>query len=190
MRDRWPQIGLNLSALISGWLGMQAVHEAGHVVGAWLTGGTVQRVVLHPLTISRTDLGENQYPLVVVWAGPLLGIMVPLAAWGVAVASRWSCAFLLRFFSGFCLVANGLYISVGSLGRVGDCGVMLQHGSPIEALWLFGLVTVPCGFWLWHGLGLKFGWGVATGDVDSFAVQVSLSAALGLLVLGILVGGR
>ncbi len=34
------------------WLGMMAVHELGHVVGAWLTGGRVAKVVLHPLTIS------------------------------------------------------------------------------------------------------------------------------------------
>lgn len=56
------------STVLGSWLGMQAVHEAGHVVGAWLTDGRVARVVLHPLTISRTDLAENPRPLAVVWA--------------------------------------------------------------------------------------------------------------------------
>src|SRR5438105_1787209 len=101
---------------------MQAVHESGHVFGAWLTGGRVARVVLHPLTISRTDVADNPHPLVVVWAGPIFGVVVPLLLWGAAAASRLPGAFLLRFFAGFCLLANGLYIGVGSFDRVGDCG--------------------------------------------------------------------
>ena len=67
---RLLQIVLIGSTVVGSWLGMQAVHEAGHVLGAWLTGGRVARVVLHPLTISRTDLAENPWPLAVVWARP------------------------------------------------------------------------------------------------------------------------
>ena len=44
------------STIVGSWLGMQAVHEAGHVLGARVTGGRVERIVLYPLTISRTDL--------------------------------------------------------------------------------------------------------------------------------------
>ncbi len=62
------------------WLAMQAVHELGHLVGAWLTGAEVTMVVLHPCTISRTDLGRNPHPSVVVWAGPLVGAVLPLLA--------------------------------------------------------------------------------------------------------------
>jgi len=46
---------LLISVVLAGsWWAMQAVHEFGHVLGAWLTGGRVERVVLSPLTISRT----------------------------------------------------------------------------------------------------------------------------------------
>jgi hypothetical protein len=38
---------------------MQAVHEFGQVAGAWLAGRQVARVVLPPLTLSRTDLAHN-----------------------------------------------------------------------------------------------------------------------------------
>ncbi len=138
---------------------MQAVHEFGHVAGAWMTGGRVATVVLHPLTISRTDLAANPDPLTVVWAGPVLGCVLPLIAWWVT--RRWSWSFLLRFFAGFCLIANGAYIAVGAFDRVGDCGEMLKHGSAMWQLWLFGLVTVPVGFRLWHGLGPQFGLGKA-----------------------------
>jgi Peptidase M50B-like len=68
---RLNQIVLILSTVLGSWLGMQAIHESGHVFGAWLTGGRVTRVVLHPLTISRTDLAHNPSPLAVVWAGPV-----------------------------------------------------------------------------------------------------------------------
>src|SRR2546423_98584 len=114
--------------VLSSWLAMQAVHELGHVGGAWLTGGRVARVVLHPLTISRTDLAENPAPLAVVWAGPLFGNALPIIAWLTASAAKLPGNFLLRFFAGFCLVANGLYIGVGSFLQIGDCGEMLRHG--------------------------------------------------------------
>jgi hypothetical protein len=167
---------------------MQAAHEFGHILGAWVTGGKVSRVVLHPLTISRTDLSHNPNPLVVVWAGPVVGAMVPLLAWVVAAASRQSGAFVLRFFAGFCLLANGLYISVGSFHRVGDCREMLGHGSEAWQLWLFGVVTAPAGLWLWHDQARHFGLGAAQGRVNSRVAYGSLVACVALLALGLLVG--
>src|SRR3954465_5958721 len=95
------QVVLISSTLLGSWLGMQAVHESGHVLGAWMTGGRVARVVLHPLTISRTDLAENPRPLTVSWAGPIFGVLAPVAFWGLAITARVGGAFVLRFFAGF-----------------------------------------------------------------------------------------
>jgi hypothetical protein len=187
---RLHQAVLIVSAVLGSWLGMQAVHELGHIVGAWLTGGRVARVVLHPLTISRTDLATNPAPLPVVWAGPVLGCLLPLAAWGVTAVLRWGWAYLPRFFAGFCLVANGAYIAGGSLGRIGDAGVMLRHGSPAWLLWAFGAMTVPAGLWLWHGLGPQFGLGSARGRVSCVAAYGCLAALVGLVTLGIVVDGE
>jgi hypothetical protein len=131
---------------------MQAVHELGHVVAAWLTGGTVQRVVLHPFTISRTDVSPNPHPLVVVWAGPLVGVSLPLVA---VVCSRMVLPAgrrFLDFFAGFCLIANGAYIGVGSIDAIGDAGDMLRHGSPPWLLAMFGILSATCGLWIWHRL--------------------------------------
>lgn len=185
---RLYQIVLIVSTVLASWLGMQAVHESGHVIGAWLTGGRVARVVLHPLTISRTDLAENPSPLVVVWTGPLFGVVAPLLIWGIAVAGRISGTFVLRFFAGFCLLANGLYIGLGSFGRVGDCGEMLRHGSALWQLWLFGALAAPAGVWLWHGQGVDFGLGVAEGKVHHGVACGSLIACVALLILGFIIG--
>jgi len=164
------------------------VHESGHVLGARLTGGRVARVVLHPLTISRTDLAHTPSPLVVVWAGPLLGVALPLLSWAAAAAARLPGAFVLRFFAGFCLLANGLYIGLGSFDRVGDCGEMLRHGSEPWQLWLFGAVTAPIGLWLWDRQGPHFGLGPARGRVRRGVAYGSLVACLALVVLGLVVG--
>ena len=167
---------------------LELLHELGHVLGAVISGGQVERVVLHPLTISRTDLRENPHPLWVVWCGPILGCLFPLVLWQIARWRNESLSFLLRFVAGFCLLANGLYISIGSFDHVGDCVEMFRHGSPPWMLWLFGAVTVPTGLWLWHRQGPHFGWGEAA--INSHAIKLSVLTAVGLILLGWIFGGR
>jgi len=151
--QRFHQLVFIVSLLALSWFAMMAVHELGHVVGAFTTGGEIQRVVLHPLTISRTDVAPNPSPLVVVWLGPILGCVIPAMVWWL-IPKRWV---LLRdtalFFAGFCLLANGSYIAIGAFDRVGDCKVMLQHGSPLWTLLTFGAIAVPLGLIAWHRLG-------------------------------------
>jgi hypothetical protein len=187
---RVHQAVLISSTILGSWLGMQAVHESGHVLAGWLTGGRIAKVVLHPLTISRTDLAENPSPLLVVWAGPVLGVLFPLAAWGIAAGLRMPGSYVLRFFAGFCLVANGAYIAGGSFDRVGDCGEMLRRGSSMWHLWLFGAVSVPAGFALWHRQGPHFGLGPAQGHVSTGVAYATLGACLALIVLGFVVNGH
>ena len=183
---RLPQLVLIASVVILSWLGMMGVHELGHVLGAWWTGATVERVVLHPLRISRTDVSSNTRPLVVAWSGPILGVLLPLAAWAVARSIRFRLIYLLRFFAGFCLVANGAYIGGGSLARIGDCGELLRHGAGTWQLWLFGVVSVIAGLWLWNGLGLHFGVGPAKGRVDTSAAWTCAVAAAASIALCLL----
>lgn len=150
---RFPPYLFAASILGLCWLGMMGVHELGHVAAGLATGGVIEKVVLHPLAISRTDVSPNPSPLVVVWSGPLVGVLLPLLVW-LAIPARlaWGKG-IAQFFAGFCLIANGAYIGLGSLARIGDCGEMLRHGSPVWSLWLFAAVTLPLGFWLWHRLG-------------------------------------
>lgn len=176
---RWSQVLLMASFLPLCWLLMMAVHELGHVLAAGLTEGTVKQVVLHPLAISRTDVDPNPEPLMVVWGGPLMGITLPVLFWGLSVMLKAPAPFLWRFWAGFCLVANGAYIGIGSFDSVGDAGEMLKLGSPIWSLWLFGGITLTSGFWLWHKQGKHFGLG-KNGEVVEWSVAL---ATLGLLAL-------
>ncbi len=57
--NRFHQLMFVVSILVLNWLARMAVHELGHVIGAIGSGGSVSRVVLHPLTISRTDVSPN-----------------------------------------------------------------------------------------------------------------------------------
>jgi hypothetical protein len=174
------------STLVFSWLAMQVVHELGHVFGAWLSGGTVVDIVLHPTTISHTQLAENPHPLFVAWMGPLVGVAVPTAALCIARNRRTRGWYLFQFFAGFCLVANGAYIAFGSINRIGDAGEMLRHGTPSMLLWLFGAITIPSGLWLWHGLGSHFGLREARGQMDPRAAYVMTLFALAAIVAELL----
>lgn len=132
------------------WFGMQIVHESGHVLAAWLSGATVERVVLLP--ISRTDTSGVEHPLFVYGAGAVFGVVLPVLLWSIARFFRWRVAYLFRFFAGFCLVANGAYIGCdfSTLGPT-DAGLLMEHGASRIVLVLFGLICIAAGLYLWHG---------------------------------------
>lgn len=194
MRGLCDQILFVISLLLLSWLGMQAMHELGHIAAAYATGGNVVRVVLHPTAISRTDVSPNPAPLIVAWAGPILGCLFPALITKIArllitatlgssaAASKRSSDLppagptnqlrpispqyqkigaarlstidsLLQFFTGFCGIANGAYLGIGGLDRIGDAGVIMKAGSPPWTLVVFGLVASFSGIFIWHRLG-------------------------------------
>lgn len=134
---------------------MEVVHESGHVLAAWISGGAVRKVVLLPWELSRTELAVNPHPLFVAWGGAVCGILLPLLLW--LLFRRWRYAHFLRFFAGFCLVANGVYLGFGAFLRAGDCRELLIYGTPFFLLPLVGFFSAAAGFTLWHGLGKRFG---------------------------------
>ena len=190
MKDRLYQFALIASTFGNCWLGMQIVHEIGHVLTACVSGESVSKVVLHPLVISRTDVTHDRHPVLVIWGGPVLGSALPLAVLAVARSLRWGLFSLFQLFAGFCLIANGVYLGVGSFGRVGDAGDLLRHGSHQWMLIAFGLVCAPAGLWLWNGLGPHFGLGKPMGRVDRRAVRWSLGLLLAIVAAEVLAGSR
>jgi hypothetical protein len=169
---------------------MMAVHEAGHVFGAWLTGGTVERVVLHPLAISRTDLVVNPHPVLVAWAGPLFGVLLPVLCWLIWCCASARSAHAVRWFAGFCAVANGAYIGLGSLTGDGDAGDLLRDGVASWQLIVFGIVSLALGLWLWHGLGRSFSEALATARHRWLAPIIAITALLAVVIIELAIGSR
>jgi hypothetical protein len=180
---RFHQLLLIATFLPLCWFAVMAVHELGHIVGASVTGGSATKVVLHPFTISRTDVSPNPRPLAVAWAGPMVGVLAPLAMLAVFKLAHVRWWYLIQFFAGFCLIANGAYVGVGSFDKIGDAGEMLRQGCPAWCLWLFGLAAVPLGLFLWHGLGRHFGLAHNGARVDRGAAYVSCGLLLATLLL-------
>lgn len=181
---------LIISTLLLSWLGMMLVHEFGHCLHAWLSGGAVTRVVLHPLVISRTDCAMNPHPLLTAWGGPLIGSLLPLAILLIARSMRASVWYIFQFFAGFCLIINGIYIAEDSFLMAGDGGDMLRNAMPRWILVAFGAVTVPLGLCLWNGLGPSFGLGEAKGTVSRKAA-VGTFCLLAIIVMAeILINSR
>lgn len=190
MTCRLSQITLIASTLGLGWLGMQIVHELGHVACAWAAGEAIERVVLHPLAISRTDATHNRHPLLVIWGGPILGTFLPLGILGVSKLACPSLAYMFRFFAGFCLIANGAYLGVGSINGVGDAGDLLRYGAFLWSLIAFGLVSVTLGLFLWNGLGPHFGLGRLRVEVDRKATLGTFGLLLIVVIIETLAGSR
>ena len=162
---------------------MQAIHEGGHVAAALLTGGSIRRVVLVPWELSRTDLIHNPYPLIVSWAGPVGGAIFPAFAWLMAILVRSKLQFWLRFLTGFCLIANGAYIGVGALTLDGDAGDMLRAGGSAWMLLAFGVITVPLGLAIWHGLGKQFGIGADSRHIGWNESSLSFLKLVAIVVI-------
>jgi hypothetical protein len=111
------------------------------------------------------------------------------AAPGTASAKQWHTSgclsrlvrradYLLAWFAGFCLIANGAYLLGGAIltGGADDGGVILRHGGARWQLVGFGVIAVAAGLYLWNGLGPHFGLGPSRGRVDrKAAVGVAIT---------------
>jgi Peptidase M50B-like len=182
---RQHQLELIAATLAFSWLAMQAVHEFGHVLAGVTSGGKVAQVVLHPTTISFTGLTVNPHPLFVAWMGPPIGAVLPVLALLVARWRRWRGWYVFQFFAGFTLIANGAYIAFGSLWSIGDAGDLLRYHSPVWLLWLFGLITIPIGLWLWNDLGPHFGLGEHANPVDQAVAHFMFACVMTIMLLEI-----
>ncbi len=128
-----------LGAFTFGYNAAIVLHELGHALTLWMTGGTVTRFSLHPFSWSYTYYqSPSAYPLLTAWAGVLFSSAVALAL--LPLIRPWRSAWTIPLaLTALCvLVINGLYLTVDSLLLPGgDATVIIRHGTP----WLFVLAT-------------------------------------------------
>ena len=178
------------STLLGSWLGMQAVHELGHVLGAWATGAEVRRVVLSPTTISRTDVVNNAAAVDCCVGRPRCWCRVAIAALGActigAASGRVSSAILCRLLPDceWTLYWVGLIrthwrlrrIAPAWCGRVATVVVRGTYGSD-------RIGTLARSRRLVRN-------GAAQGQVSRSATYASVVVCVSLLVLGFAIGGE
>jgi hypothetical protein len=176
--------------LLLSWLGMMVVHEAGHILHAWLSGGTIRQVVLHPLTISRTELLRNPHPQFVAWGGIVWGTMLPLSAFFMSHLLGLSATHLVRFFAAFCCVSNGAYFVVATIDRCADAGDLVNAGAPAWIVGLVGASLFLLGLRLWHGQSSAFGFGLQKSTTSPGQCAVIIALLVLLVCSELLANGR
>lgn len=179
--DRAAQLTLLAATAALGWLLMQVFHEAGHLLHAVVSGATVERVVLHPLTSSRTVLASNPHPLFVAWGGAIWGCLLPLALALAAHRLAPALTGVARAIAGLCLLANGVYLGAGGFVLAGDAGDLLLAGAARWQLVAFGVLACAGGLALWNRLGPRFAAPVdrrLLGGVVACAVTLAVVEAL------------
>ena len=128
--------------LVVAWQVMTFTHEMGHVIGGWCSGGTLKAAKLLPWQFPYSSFDPDPSPLITLWCGPILGVVVPLIpALLFRRRSTW-------FVASFCLLANGSYLALGWISgdRYLDTTKLLAAGSHPVTIVAFCLLTIGFGY--------------------------------------------
>lgn len=131
-----------LLLLAVSWSVMTVTHEAGHLVGGWLGGGNLVDFELLPWRMPYSLFDPDPHPLLTLWAGPVLGVLVPLCLASL-LRRRWG-----WFIASFCTLANGVYLALSWISgdRYLDAPRLLERGASPLAMTMYCLVTIGCGY--------------------------------------------
>ncbi len=131
-----------LVLLAVSWVVMTFTHETGHLVGGWLGGATLVECDLAPWRMPYCLHDPDPNPLLTLWSGPVLGMVVPVAVAAVVRARR------VWFVADFCLLANGLYLAASwySGDAYLDTPRLFAEGASPVAVGAYCLVTIGVGY--------------------------------------------
>jgi len=118
------------------------LHEFGHALGHWLSGGSVTAIVmLAPLPAGYVK-GAGGVHFMSVWGGVTFGSLVTLAPLLTArcLSPRSPVRFAALMAAAFCLGHNALYLFVGSIAPFADASNMIGLGA---SRWLLFLLSLP-----------------------------------------------
>lgn len=128
--------------LIVAWCVLVVTHEAGHILLGWCTGATLLRCDLAPWRLPYSLFGPDPVPLATLWGGPVLGVVVPVAA--ALILKRDA----LWFIASFCMLANGAYLALAWFTgeHLLDAARLLEHGAPPWMLAVYCAATIGPGY--------------------------------------------
>ena len=129
--------------LAASWCVMTFVHESGHVLCGWIGGGKLQEADLTPWSLPYSRFEPDPHPLLTLWGGPVIGVLVPVIVAAVA-RQRW-----LWFIAYFCLLANGAYLAAAWISgeRFLDTPRLLHHGAHPASIAAFCVATIVAGYY-------------------------------------------
>ncbi len=121
---------------------MVFTHEMGHIVGGWFCGGTLREADVLPWHLPYSIFAPDPYPLVTLWCGPILGVLVPLIL-ALVLRRQW-----IWFIANFCLIANGSYLAMAwvSGDHYLDTHKLLAQGAHPVTIVVYCLSTIGFGY--------------------------------------------
>ncbi len=128
--------------LLTAWCVMTITHECGHLIGGWSGGGTLKHVELRPWHLPHSLFDPDPQPLLTLWSGPILGVMVPIIA-ALLVRRQW-----MWFIADFCLLANGCYLAAAWItgDRWLDTARLLEAGAGRVSILGYCILTILPGY--------------------------------------------
>ncbi len=133
---------LFVALLIASWCVMTVVHESGHILCGWSCGGSLISAELRPWHLPYSLFEPDPQPLVTLWGGPVLGVIIPLSI-ALIVRTDWC-----WFMADFCVLANGTYLATAwvSGDHYLDTPKLLEHGAHPATLVIYCVVTIGYGY--------------------------------------------
>ena len=128
------------------WLSSMFLHEMGHIISGWLSGGEFRYIDVYPFHFSTTILQPNPHPALVTWSGLLLGWTLPLLTiplWKIEWAAIGA---TLQSWSAYCWLAFGAYLALAAGESLSDTGQLLTEGWPLAVLIAVGLTVAIFGY--------------------------------------------
>ncbi|WP_235935366.1 hypothetical protein [Candidatus Laterigemmans baculatus] len=121
---------------------MTTTHEGGHIVGGMACGATLVDYDLAPCRMPYSLHSPDPRPLMTLWAGPLLGVLIPVSL-AALIRERWA-----WFIADFCVVANGGYLALAWMSgdRFLDTPRLLEAGVNPALIMLYCSVTIGAGY--------------------------------------------
>ena len=112
------------------------------MVGGWIGGATLTDFEIAPWRLPYSLHNPDPYPLLTLWAGPILGVLIPgLIAF--LFRHQW-----LVFIADFCMLANGVYLALAWIvdDRFLDTPRLLQSGASPVTIAVYCALSIGVGY--------------------------------------------